>query len=111
MEHLDQGTPYGSDDWRRFCGANKPEPSVSRRNNCWDNAVAESFLSSLKKECVGRRIYKTRELARADIFDYTAVFYNRMRRHSHLGGLIPKAFERASAQPKAVHDVVENPRE
>lgn len=67
---------------------------MSRRGNCWDNAVAESFFSSLKKERIRKRIYKTRDLARADIFDYIEVFYNRARRHSHLGGVSPEAFER-----------------
>ncbi|TJY54793.1 IS3 family transposase [Sinimarinibacterium sp. CAU 1509] len=94
--HSDQGTQYGSDDWRRFCKANQLEPSMSRRGNCWDNAVAESFFSSLKKERIRKRIYKTRELARADIFDYIEVFYNRTRRHSHLGGVSPEAFEQAA---------------
>lgn len=95
--HSDQGSQYGSDDWRRFCKANNLEPSMSRRGNCWDNAVAESFFSSLKKERIRKRIYKTRDLARADIFDYIEVFYNRTRRHIHLGGVSPEAFERASA--------------
>lgn len=94
--HSDQGTQYGSDDWRRFCHANQLEQSMSRRGNCWDNAVAESFFSSLKKERIHKRIYKTRELARADVFDYIEVFYNRTRRHSHLGGVSPEAFERAA---------------
>lgn len=94
--HSDQGSQYGSDDWRRFCKAHNLEPSMSRRGNCWDNAVAESFFSSLKKERIRKRIYKTRDLARADIFDYIEVFYNRTRRHSHLGHVSPEAFERAS---------------
>jgi putative transposase len=97
LAHSDQGSQYGSDDWRRFCKANNLEPSMSRRGNCWDNAVAESFFSSLKKERIRKRIYKTRDLARADIFDYIEVFYNRTRRHIHLGGVSPEAFERASA--------------
>lgn len=97
LVHSDQGSQYGSDDWRRFCLQHNLEPSMSRRGNCWDNAVAESFFSSLKKERIKKRIYKTRELARADIFDYIEVFYNRTRRHSHLGGLSPEAFEAASA--------------
>ncbi|CAM7442220.1 Integrase catalytic domain-containing protein [Klebsiella pneumoniae] len=88
---------YGSDDWQRFCRANNLVPSMSRRGNCWDNAVAESFFSSLKKERIRKRIYKTRDLARADIFDYIEVFYNRARRHSHLGGVSPEAFEQASS--------------
>ncbi|MEQ4793178.1 IS3 family transposase [Klebsiella variicola subsp. variicola] len=94
--HSDQGSQYGSDDWQRFCRANNLAPSMSRRGNCWDNAVAESFFSSLKKERIRKRIYKTRDLARADIFDYIEVFYNRARRHSHLGGVSPEAFEQAS---------------
>ena len=96
LVHSDQGSQYGSDDWRRFCDANRLEPSMSRRGNCWDNAVAESFFSSLKKERIRKRIYKTRDLARADIFDYIEVFYNRTRRHRHLGGVSPEAFEHAS---------------
>jgi putative transposase len=96
MIHSDQGSQYGSDDWVRFCKTNNLNPSMSRRANCWDNAVAESFFSSLKKERIKKRIYKTRELARADIFDYIEVFYNRSRRHSHLGGVSPEAFEAAS---------------
>jgi putative transposase len=81
--HSDQGSQYGSDDWKRFCDANKLLPSMSRRGNCWDNVVAESFFSSLKKERIRKRINKTRDLARADVFDYIEVFYNRTRRHSH----------------------------
>lgn len=95
--HSDQGSQYGSDDFKRFCQAHNLEPSMSRRANCWDNAVAESFFSSLKKERIRKRIYKTRDLARADIFDYIEVFYNRTRRHSHLGGVSPEAFESAAA--------------
>ncbi|HCR2161474.1 TPA: IS3 family transposase [Enterobacter asburiae] len=95
--HSDQGSQYGSDDWQRFCRANNLAPSMSRRGNCQDNAVAESFFSSLKKERIRKRIYKTRDLARADIFDYIEVFYNRARRHSHLGGVSPESFEQASS--------------
>lgn len=94
--HSDQGSQYGSDDWFRFCKHHNLEPSMSRRGNCWDNAVAESFFSSLKKERIKKRIYKTREMARADVFDYIEMFYNQTRRHSHLGGVSPEAFERAS---------------
>ncbi len=94
--HSDQGTQYGSDDWMRFCQSNGMLPSMSRRGNCWDNAVAESFFSSLKKERIKKRVYKTRDLARADVFDYIESFYNRTRRHSHIGGVSPEAFEMAS---------------
>lgn len=92
--HSDQGSQYGSDDWQRFCRANNLAPSMSRRGNCWDNAVAESFFSSLKKERIRKRIYKTRDLARADIFDYIEVFYNRARRHSHLGASVRRPSHR-----------------
>ena len=96
LVHSDQGSQYGSDAWQRFCREHQLEPSMSRRGNCWDNAVAESFFSSLKKERIKKRIYKTRDLAREDVFDYIEVFYNRNRRHSHLGGVSPEAFEQAS---------------
>jgi putative transposase len=70
---------------------------MSRRGNCYDNAVAESFFSSLKKERIGKSIYRTREEARSDIFDYIEVFYNRTRRHSYLGQMSPSEFEKAAA--------------
>ncbi len=95
--HSDQGSQYGSDDFKRFCASHSLETSMSRRGNCLDNAVAESFLSGLKKERIQKRIYKTRALARADVFDDIETFYNRTRRHSHLGAISPEAFERASA--------------
>ena len=94
--HSDQGSQYGSDDWQRFCRSHGLLPSMSRRGNCWGNAVAESFFSSLKKERIKKRVYRTRDLARADVFDYIEMFYNRKRRHTHLGGVSPEAFEQAS---------------
>jgi len=91
--HSDQGTQYGSDAWRRFCRTHHLVPSMSRKGNCWDNAVAESFFGSLKKERIKKHIYKNRELALTDMADYIDAFYNRTRRHSHLGGLSPEQFE------------------
>jgi len=91
--HSDQGSQFGSDDWARLCKALGCEPSMSRRGNCWDNAVAESFFSSLKKERTRDRPYKTIEEAKADLFDYIEGFYNRKRRHSKLGHLSPCEFE------------------
>ena len=96
--HSDQGSQFGSDAWRRFCLAHHLEPSMSRRGNCWDNAVAESFFSSLKKERIKKRIYTTREMATAEIYDYIELFYNRTRRHSHLSGVSPEAFEAVAKQ-------------
>lgn len=98
--HSDQGSQYGSDDWRRFCRTNKLEPSMSRRGNCWDNAVAESFFSSLKKERIKKRIYKSRDLAIEDVSSYINEFYNPVRRHQHLGGVSPDDFEAAARQPQ-----------
>lgn len=91
--HSDQGTQYGSDAWQRYCKANHLEPSMSRRGNCWDNAVAESFFSSLKKERIKKHIYADRETSMLDLADYIDGFYNPVRRHSYLGGVRPNEFE------------------
>ena len=91
--HSDQGSQYGSDDWRRFCLSNGLKPSMSRRGNCWDNAVAESFFGSLKKERIKKRIYRNRDDATADVLDYIESFYNSERRHQHIGGVSPETFE------------------
>ncbi len=80
-----QGAHYGSDAWRRFCRSNQLEPSMNRKGNCCDNAVDESFFSSLKKDPIKKQIYKNRELALADVADYIDVFYNPTHRHNHLG--------------------------
>jgi len=93
--HSDQGTQFGSDAWRRFCRSHRLQPSMSRKGNCWDNAVAESFFSSLKKERIKKQIYKNRELALRDVADYIDRFYNHTRGHSHLGGVSPEQFEAA----------------
>lgn len=91
--HSDQGSQFASDDFNRWCKDNALLASMSRRGNCWDNAVAESFFSSLKKERIKRQIYRTRDDAKSDVFDYIEGFYNRVRRHSHLDLLSPLAFE------------------
>ncbi len=93
MIHSDQGSQFGSDEFNRWCKDNHLVPSMSRRGNCWDNAVAESFFSSLKKERIKRRIYASRQEAKSDVFDYIEGFYNRVRRHSHLDQMSPLAFE------------------
>lgn len=72
-------------------------PSMSRRGNCHDNAVAESFFGALKKERIKRRIYPTRAMATTDVFDYIEMFYNPIRRHSFVGHLSPVEFERRNA--------------
>jgi putative transposase len=104
LVHSDQGTQFGSDAWRRFCRSNHLEPSMSRKGNCWDNAVVESFFSSLKKERIKKQIYRNRELALADVADYIVTFYNRTRRHGHLGGVSPEQFEAAhKVRRRGVH--------
>jgi len=92
--HSGQGAQYGSDDWARFCRDNGVVPSMSRRGNCYDNAAVESFFASLKKERVRRRTYRTRDEARADLFDYIEIFYNRTRRHQYLDHRSPINFEK-----------------
>lgn len=98
LVHSDQGTQFSCDAWRRFCRSNRLQPSMSRKGNCWDNAVVESFFSSLKKERIKKQIYKNREFAVGDVADYIMKFYNRTRRHSHLGGLSPEQFEAVHKQ-------------
>ena len=98
MVHSDQGSQFTSSDWQSFLKAHRMEPSMSRRGNCHDNAVAESFFSALKKERIKRRIYPNREAARSDVFDYIEMFYNPVRRHGSAGDLSPVKFERRYAQ-------------
>jgi putative transposase len=76
--HSDQGSQFGSDEFNRWCKDNRLSPSMSRRGNCWDNAVAESFFSNLKSEQIKKRIYQTRAEAKSEIFDYIEGFYNRV---------------------------------
>lgn len=92
--HSDQGSQFSSDDFARWCQEHRLLPSMSRRGNCYDNAVAESFFSSLKKEQVKQKIYATRAEAKSEIFEYIEVFYNRKRRHSYLNHMSPMAFEK-----------------
>ena len=94
--HSDQGSEFGSYAFMDYLDDNNISPSMSRRGNCWDNAVAESFFATLKKDRVNRRRYKTRDQAKADLFDYIEHFYNGWRRHSALGNLSPKQFELAA---------------
>jgi putative transposase len=94
MIHSDQGSQFTGSDWQSFLKAHGMICSMSRRGNCHDNAVAESFFQLLKRERVKRKIYATREHARADIFDYIEMFYNPIRRHGSNQGLSPVEFER-----------------
>ncbi len=81
LVHSDQGSQYTSHEWQSFLKSHGLEGSMSRRGNCHDNAVAESFFQLLKRERIKKKIYGTREEARSDIFDYIEMFYNSKRRH------------------------------
>ena len=91
--HTDQSSQYTSRDWAAFLRAHNLEHSMSRRGNCHDNAVAESFFNLLKRERIRRKKYKTREEARPDLFDYIEFFYNPQRKHVRNGMLSPIDFE------------------
>jgi putative transposase len=91
--HSDRGSQYASHAFRRRLWRHQMRQSMSRRANCWDNAVAESFFATLKKELIRNRAFDTRSQARSEIFEYIEVFYNRQRAHSLLGYDTPNAFE------------------
>ena len=90
--HSDRGSQYCSDDFKRYLTGHGMIGSMSRKGNCWDNAVVESFFGALKKERVYSENYKTRQQAKSDIVDYIEMFYNSFRRHSHLGNVSPREF-------------------
>ena len=92
--HSDQGSQFTSMDWASFLKAHNLKHSMSRRGNCHDNAVAESFFNLLKRERIRRRTYKTRGEARQDVFNYIEMFYNSKRKHVRNGMLSPVQFER-----------------
>jgi putative transposase len=91
--HSDRGSQYASHVFRRRLWRHHMRQSMSRRGNCWDNAVAESFFATLKKELVRNRVFDTRAQVRCEIFEYIEVFYNRQRAHSLLNYETPDAFE------------------
>lgn len=92
--HSDQGSQYSSGDWQDFLRQHHLVCSMSRRGNCHDNAVAESFFQLLKRERVRQRTYLTREEARRDLFEYIELFYNAKRQHGYANNLAPVEFER-----------------
>lgn len=93
LHHSDQGSQYTSEQFQRLMADHGITCSMSRSGNVWDNAAMESFFSSLKTERTARKVYRTRDDARVDVFDYIELFYNRRRRHSTLGYLSPIEFE------------------
>ena len=99
VHHSDRGGQYSSDDFRDELARHGIDCSMSSTGNCYDNAVVESFWGTLKRERVIRVRYRNREEARADLFEYIEVFYNRKRRHSYIGNISPVDFERQSGGP------------
>ncbi|MEP4194318.1 MAG: IS3 family transposase [Aliishimia sp.] len=93
MIHSDQGSQFTSKEWLSFLGKHNLVASMSRRGNCHDNAVAESFFQLLKRERGRRRTYVTRDAARQDVFDYIEMFYNPTRKHTNNGMLSPVDYE------------------
>ena len=97
IHHSDRGGQYTSDDFRDLLRRHEIECSMSSSGNCYDNAVVESFFGLLKRERVNRVRYRTRDEARASLFDYIECFYNRKRRHGYLGNISPADYEDLSA--------------
>lgn len=93
LVHSDQGSQYSSSDYLAFMREQNLIPSMSRRGNCHDNAVAESFFATFKKRVTRRRIYATREDAKTEVFNFIEMFYNPIKRHTHTGGVSPAKFE------------------
>ena len=93
LHHSDRGSQYTSEAFQRLMAEHGVTCSLSRSGDVWDNAAMESFFSSLKVERVARKIYRTRDQARADVFDYIERFYNPRRRHSTIGYISPMDFE------------------
>jgi hypothetical protein len=94
MVHSDQGSQFSSYDWRDLLDEHNLQQSMSRRGNCHDNAVAESFFELLKRERIRRKSYVTREEAKQDVFDYIEMFYNPKRRRSFSNDLSPVEYEK-----------------
>ena len=98
LHHSDQGSQYTSEPFQRLMADHGIACSMSRSGNVWDNAAMESFFSSLKTERIRGHIYRTRDEARADVFDYIERFYNPTRRHSTIGYVSPVDFEKQAMQ-------------
>jgi transposase InsO family protein len=95
LMHTDRGSQYGADSYQQLLTQHGIQPSMSRKGNCWDNAVAESFFHTLKTEFIYLEDFDTREQAQTAVFEYIEVFYNRQRCHSANGYLAPLVYEQA----------------
>ena len=94
VHHSDRGSQYACHEYRNILDAYGMLPSMSRKGDCWDNAVAESFFSNLKNELIYWCRFTNQDQARAAIFEYIEVFYNRQRLHQTLNYKTPEQFER-----------------
>lgn len=97
LSHSDRGSQYASERYRKILLQHKITASMSRKGNCYDNAFAESFFATLKKELIYRQSYQTKEEAKKAIFEYIEVWYNRQRIHSSIGYMTPVQFEESLA--------------
>jgi len=95
LHHSDRGVQYASEEYRAILAEHRLEVSMSRTGNCYDNAVVESFFSTLKRELVHHEKYRTHEEAKRSLFEFIEVFYNRQRRHSTLGYRSPAEYEKS----------------
>jgi putative transposase len=104
IQHTDRGSQYASRSYRKDLKAVGAIASMSRKGDCWDNAVAESFFGTLEQELAGRASWSTVADGTAAVVDYIVAFYNRTRRHGTLGQVSPLTFEQqwANAQQRAV---------
>jgi transposase InsO family protein len=98
VHHSDRGSEYASTGYQAMLHQHHIQISMSRKGDCYDNAMMESFWGTLKDECIGEIIFSSRKEAKTAIFDYIEIFYNRKRRHSSLGYLSPVRFEKQGEQ-------------
>ncbi|WP_375294302.1 integrase core domain-containing protein [Caballeronia sp. PC1] len=92
-----ESAQYASGTFQQLLREHRIKSSMSRRGNCWDNAVVERFFCSLKGECIGERAYRDHAEAQADLLDYILMFYNQRRLHSAVGQLPPAEYEEVKA--------------
>ena len=102
IHHSDRGSQYASNAFRGLLKAHQFKGSMSRKGDCWDNAVVESFFGSLKQERVQWRYYQSRYEAQQDILNYISMFYNNYRLHSYLGYKSPNQYEKEMMELKLV---------
>ena len=101
LHHSDRGSQYASCDYQQMLESYGMRCSMSRKGDCWDNAVVESFFHLLKTEWIKDTVYRTRDEARSDVLEYIEMFYNNQRRHSSIDYMSPSEFEKQMKVSKA----------